>query len=185
MTAFLDPYRQSELSLTQLTEAARALLSRADAGPADERVTAFPDARTVRYYQSLGVVDKPTRYQGRSAIYGYRHLLQVVAVKLLQTRGFSLAQIQSALAGVRNAQLESAAVDALGRPGEQVPARPGPPSRPSPAHPPLPAPQPPRPLIAATLAPGVTVTLDPTLVANPQDVLERLARALPTPPEST
>jgi len=186
MTALLAPYRQAELSLTQLTDAARALLSRANSGPADERINAFPDARTVRYYQTLGAVDKPSRYDGRKAIYGYRHLLQVVAVKLLQARGFSLAQIQGALRGAPNAQLESAAVEALGQPGAPaVPAVPAVPTVPSPT--PLPTPPIPaaRALVAAVIAPGVTVTLDPTLVANPQAVLDRLARALLSPPEST
>ncbi len=50
-------------------------------GPEDQRVRAVPDARTVRYYQSIGLVDRPER-EGREAVYRWRHLLQVVAVKL-------------------------------------------------------------------------------------------------------
>ncbi len=35
--------------------------------------------RLLRHYVSMGVVDKPTR-EGRDALYGFRHLVQFVAV---------------------------------------------------------------------------------------------------------
>ena len=57
----------------------------------DERVRAVPDARTVRDYQTLGLLPKPQRYRGRSAMYGFEHLLRIVAVKLLQAHDQSLA----------------------------------------------------------------------------------------------
>ena len=43
--------------------------------------------------------------RGRSARYGPRHLLQLVAVKRLQAGGRSLAEIQMSLAGATNADL--------------------------------------------------------------------------------
>ncbi len=105
------PKRDTEFSLAELATTLAAFLAR-DHGaiepPADGRVRAAPDARTIRYYQSLGLVDRPLRYDGRQAVYGYRHLLQAAAVKLLQAQGLSLAQVQSALQGVSTAQLEDA-----------------------------------------------------------------------------
>ena len=46
----------------------------------DARVSAAPDARTVRYYATLGLLDRP-RIEGRQARYGERHLLQLLAIR--------------------------------------------------------------------------------------------------------
>lgn len=67
-------------------------------GVTDHRVSAAPDGRTVRYYTSLGLLDRP-RITGRQARYGSRHLVQLLAVKALQTQGFALAEIQQRLLG--------------------------------------------------------------------------------------
>jgi DNA-binding transcriptional MerR regulator len=72
----------------------------------DGRVTAAPDARTVRYYGTLGLVDRPGIVD-REARYGRRHLLQLVAVKALQARGLPLADVQARLYGCSNSELEN------------------------------------------------------------------------------
>ncbi len=158
MEALLERYRPTDMTLPELVAAARALLEKIDLPSADERVRAFPDARTVRYYQTLGLVPKPRRYRGRSALYGFEHLLRVLAVKLLQAQDQSLAQIQRALAPASPERLEAAVREALA------------------AGPPPPSPS--RPLISAALRPGVIVTIDPTLVDDPDAVLRRLAASL-------
>jgi DNA-binding transcriptional MerR regulator len=177
------PPAESEFTLADLTAAARALLIRAGVGAADDRISDFPDARTVRYYQSLGLVDRPSRYEGRAAIYGYRQLLQVLAVKLLQARGFSLSQVQGALTGVATERLEAAAREALGVP--EPPPSPEPSPEPAPDAPVFIDTRGPRSLIAALVAPGVTLTLDPEVVPDPEAVLRRVAAALSTPLSST
>lgn len=48
--------------------------------------------RVIRYYATEGVIDKPDRV-GRDAIYQFRHLLQILVCRLLQSEGFSIAQI--------------------------------------------------------------------------------------------
>ena len=58
-----------------------------------------PDARAVRWYASIGLVDRPVGGRGRGARYGVRHLRQLVAVRRLQADGWSLADIQGRLAG--------------------------------------------------------------------------------------
>ena len=73
---------------------------------ADRRVAAAPDARTVRYYGTLGLVDRPSIVE-REARYGQRHVLQLVAVKALQARGLPLAEIQARLYGRSNSELET------------------------------------------------------------------------------
>ncbi len=63
--------------------------------PANGQVRAVPDDRTVRYYGTIGLLDRPLAMRGRTALYGPRHLAQVVAIKRLQTMGRSLAEIQA------------------------------------------------------------------------------------------
>jgi DNA-binding transcriptional MerR regulator len=63
--------------------------------PKNGQVRAVPDERTVRYYGTLGLLDKPLAMRGRTALYGRRHLAQVVAIKRLQSAGRSLAEIQA------------------------------------------------------------------------------------------
>lgn len=72
----------------------------------DGRVNAAPDIRTVRYYATLGLVDRPQR-EGRDVRYGPRHLLQLLAVKALQAQGVSLAEIQAQVYARSNPELES------------------------------------------------------------------------------
>jgi DNA-binding transcriptional MerR regulator len=62
--------------------------------PKNGQVRAVPDDRTVRYYTALGLLDRPASMRGRTAIYGKRHLAQVIAIKRLQSAGHSLADIQ-------------------------------------------------------------------------------------------
>jgi DNA-binding transcriptional MerR regulator len=64
-----------------------------------------PDLRTIRYYTTLGLLDRPAAMRGRTALYARRHLLQLVAVKRLQARGLSLAEVQARLLGATDATL--------------------------------------------------------------------------------
>lgn len=72
----------------------------------DNRVAPVPDARTIRYYTTLGLVDRPG-LDGRQARYSKRHLLQLVAIKALQALNLPLAEIQSRLYGRSNVELEA------------------------------------------------------------------------------
>lgn len=161
----LDRHRDTELTIDELAAAAGDLLAAREADQPDGRVSAAPDARSIRYYQQLGIVSPPARYDGRRAVYGYRHLLQLLATKKLQARGLSLAQVQRALAGADTRRLEAALTDADAAPrrARSMPERPG--ARP-------------RGLAAAEVAPGVFVTIDPAVVRDAERVLHRISRAL-------
>src|SRR5260370_30458816 len=78
-------------------------------GQANGRVREGPDRRTIRYYTTLGLIDRPAEMRGRTALYGLRHLLQLVAIKRLQTHGLSLAEIQARLVGQTDAALRQLA----------------------------------------------------------------------------
>src|SRR4029077_19629897 len=98
---------------------ARVALALADdyAGSASGRVGDVPDARTIRYYTTLGLIDRPAAMRGRTALYSERHLAQLVAIKRLQAQGLSLAEVQGRLVGLADAALgELAQVPADGKP---------------------------------------------------------------------
>jgi len=75
-------------------------------GQPSGRVREIPDGRIVRYYTTLGLVDRPSRYERRVAIYSTRHLRQIVAIKRLQQTGRSLAEIQQVFATLDERALE-------------------------------------------------------------------------------
>ena len=80
-------------TLSELVEQAGASLATLPE-PKNGQVRAVPDERTVRYYGTIGLLDRPLAMRGRTALYGQRHLAQVVAIKRLQSAGRSLAEIQ-------------------------------------------------------------------------------------------
>lgn len=83
----------------------RALEEAAYDGQSSGRVRPVPDLRTIRYYTTLGLLDPPAEMRGRKAYYGRRHVLQLVAIKRLQSRGLSLVQIQQSIAGADDRSL--------------------------------------------------------------------------------
>jgi DNA-binding transcriptional MerR regulator len=141
-----------------------------DLEPPNGQVRAQPDERAVRYYTTLGLLDRASAMRGRTALYGRRHLAQVVAIKRLQAAGKSLADIQAYLPTVDDAELTRVS-------GVAVPARPPgrgragfwreTPAEPRAARDPDPADATPGGAsdgfirqAALALAPGVTITID-------------------------
>jgi DNA-binding transcriptional MerR regulator len=92
-------------NLDELAERVDAALAVDYPGQPSGRVRAVPDRRAIRWYTTIGLVDRPVAYQGRTALYGPRHLLQLVAVKRLQAKGLPLVAIQQELAGATDTQL--------------------------------------------------------------------------------
>ena len=82
------------LTLPALVDECAARI-RALPAPTNGQVRAVPDERTIRYYATLGLLDRPVAMRGRTALYNARHVAQVVAIKRLQLRGRSLAEIQT------------------------------------------------------------------------------------------
>ena len=65
-----------------------------------KRVTWAPNPRLIRYYTTLGLLDRAARFEGRTAYYSSKHLLQILAVKYLQLGGRRLEDIQGVLLGL-------------------------------------------------------------------------------------
>jgi DNA-binding transcriptional MerR regulator len=92
-------------TLDELAERVDVALAVDYAGPPSARVRAVPDRRAIRWYTTIGLIDRPVAHRGRTALYGPRHLLQLVAVKRLQASGRPLVAIQQELAGATDTQL--------------------------------------------------------------------------------
>src|SRR5262245_809679 len=92
--------REALWTLDDLTAQVALALSVDYEGSASGRVRDVPDRRTIRYYTTLGLIDRAAEMRGRTALYGRRHLLQLVAIKRLQVRGLSLEEIQQRLVGM-------------------------------------------------------------------------------------
>jgi DNA-binding transcriptional MerR regulator len=122
-------------TLDELGAEVKAALHTSNYRPAaSARVRAVPDRRTIRYYTTLGLLDRPAEMRGRTAFYGPRHLLQLVAIKRLQADGLTLSEVQQRLAGLPNQALEDLAAVALpgSRTAASVAGTPSVPSTPGP-----------------------------------------------------
>jgi DNA-binding transcriptional MerR regulator len=96
-------------TLAELTAEAASALSDGRSPQLNGRVRDLPNERMVRWYVTIGLVDPPLSRRGRVALYGPRHLLQVVAVKRRQSAGRSIADIQAELTGATDDTLRAVA----------------------------------------------------------------------------
>ncbi|MGH3760807.1 MerR family transcriptional regulator [Actinophytocola sp.] len=92
-------------TIEQLPDQVAALLAHNYEGQSNGRVRELPNGRTIRWYTTIGLVDRPAATRGRNALYGRRHLLQLAAVKRLQSAGRTLAEIQGLLVGATDRRL--------------------------------------------------------------------------------
>jgi DNA-binding transcriptional MerR regulator len=93
----LREYRQlAPWSLRDLAALVAAILDVAHVRPISAAARARPTQRTIRFYVTQGLVTPPEG-RGPAATYAYRHLLQVLAIKLRQMEGESLTTIADEL----------------------------------------------------------------------------------------
>lgn len=104
-------------TLSELAAEVAAQLARNYEAADNGQVRAIPDERAIRYYNTLGLLDRPDATRGRTALYGPRHLAQVVAIKRLQAAGRSLSEIRTLMASIDDPTLSRVA-------GVVVPPRP-------------------------------------------------------------
>lgn len=92
-------------TLEQLSDRVADLLADDYEGQRNGRVRELPNGRTIRWYTTIGLVDRPLATKGRVALYGWRHAFQLAAIKQLQAEGRSLAEIQERLLGASDGDL--------------------------------------------------------------------------------
>jgi DNA-binding transcriptional MerR regulator len=80
----------------------------AESGPTQERgtVSEVPDERTIRYYLSEGLLSPAEEKQGTASVFGYLHLLQLLAVKKLQAEHLPIRKIREVVGGRSERELE-------------------------------------------------------------------------------
>jgi len=83
-----------------------SLVDAAGIRPTNASARVAPSARSVRFYVANGLLDRPEG-TGTSATYGYRHFLQLLAIKIRQREGATLETIKG--------EMKSLAGDALER----------------------------------------------------------------------
>lgn len=91
---------------------ATALVDAAGMRPTNASARATPSARAVRFYVSHGLLDHPVG-RGTAATYHYRHLLQLLAIKIRQREGQTLDTIKAELAGATGDVLEKRVAQSL------------------------------------------------------------------------
>ncbi|GAA3995212.1 hypothetical protein GCM10022247_13740 [Allokutzneria multivorans] len=96
---------ESLWTIEQLPDQVAAMLSENYDGQSSGRVRELPNGRTIRWYTTIGLVDRPVAMRGRTALYGPRHVVQLAAVKRLQAAGLTLAEIQGELVGATDERL--------------------------------------------------------------------------------
>ncbi|TCM48873.1 MerR family transcriptional regulator [Kribbella sp. VKM Ac-2568] len=165
-------------TLAELAERVEAALADYP-GQVNGRVRAVPDGRAIRWYTTIGLVDRPAEMRGRTALYSRRHLLQLVAIKRRQAQGHTLAQIQAELAGATDESLQPIAALIADPPQPTADAL-----RPSRSRfwtdRPTPTPEPAAAelVTAIRIADGVTVVLDHAATTTP-DITRLAAAAAP------
>ena len=106
-------------NLRDLARLAAAILEAAAVRPVNTAAAALPSERTIRFYVAKHLVAAPEG-RGTAAIYAYRHLLQVLAIKLRQMEGATLTALADEMATTSGDVLERRVASALG-PGLPAP----------------------------------------------------------------
>jgi len=95
-----------DFKLDELVAIANQLISLVVPEQPSERVAETLNERTLRYYITEGLIDRPMGKEGTAALYGYRHLLQILAVKRLQGSYLPIKRIREVLTGRSNEEIE-------------------------------------------------------------------------------
>lgn len=91
---------------------ATQLVDAAGMRPTNASARAAPSARAVRFYVAHGLMDRPEG-AGTAATYSYRHLLQLLAIKIRQREGQTLEVIKQELKDTSGDALERRVAQAL------------------------------------------------------------------------
>lgn len=100
-------------NIRDLAALAGAVLDASGVTPINAAAQSRPSDRTIRFYVARQLMSPPEG-RGTAATYGYRHLLQLFAIKLRQMEGATLTSITRELAESPGDVLEKRVATALG-----------------------------------------------------------------------
>jgi DNA-binding transcriptional MerR regulator len=109
--------RHAPWNVRDLAATAAAILAGSRVRPLSASAAVAPAERTIRFYVARGLLGPPEG-RGTAATYSYRHLLQLLAIKLRQMEGAPLAAITREFHDATGDVLERRVASAL---GEQLP----------------------------------------------------------------
>jgi DNA-binding transcriptional MerR regulator len=104
--------KQAPWNARGLAAHATSIVDAAGMRPTNAAARAALSARAVRFYVSSGLLDRPEG-KGTAATYGYRHLLQLLAIKVRQREGQTLETIKRELAEQTGDALERRVAQSL------------------------------------------------------------------------
>ncbi|HEU5050281.1 MAG TPA: MerR family transcriptional regulator [Gemmatimonadales bacterium] len=112
--ATLREYRPlAPWGLRDLAALAGAILDASGVVPINAAARAHPTERTIRFYVARGLVSPPEG-RGTAAVYTYKHLLQVLAIKLRQMEGATLETIVREAESLSGDMIERRVAQTLG-----------------------------------------------------------------------
>ncbi len=121
----MDAFRErTDLSIEELVGLIARWTPAVAARQSRHKVTEIPTERTIRYYVSAGLIDRPLRYEGTRALYGFRHFLQALSIKALQARYFPLRKVRSVISDRTALELEGVLLRMEGEPRTEAEATP-------------------------------------------------------------
>ena len=107
-TAKLYKHRgRIDIKLDELVGIANELINLVVPRQPSDRVAEILNERSLRYYITEGLIDRPVGKEGTAALYGYRHLLQALIVKALQGAYLPIKRIREILTGKNDRELEA------------------------------------------------------------------------------
>ncbi|MBW1701305.1 MAG: MerR family transcriptional regulator [Deltaproteobacteria bacterium] len=95
----------NEFSIDELVEHAAQMIQLFVPKQERYKVTDYPDVRTVRFYTTRGLMDKPHRYSGQQAVYRVKHLIQLIVIKYLQSQYLSIKKVAEMINGLSQEEL--------------------------------------------------------------------------------
>lgn len=99
--------RKKNFRLRELIEYANVLFPAFTVDREYSRGKGFLSERTVRYYIKEDLIDKPVCYKGGYAFFSYRHILQTIVIKYLQSNEKTLKEIYKISRKLNNRDLEA------------------------------------------------------------------------------
>jgi DNA-binding transcriptional MerR regulator len=104
--------KQAPWNARGLAAHATALVDAAGIRPTNASARAAPSARAVRFYVANGLLARPDG-KGTAATYHYRHLLQLLAIKIRQREGATLDTIRGEMKDLTGDALERRVAQSL------------------------------------------------------------------------
>jgi DNA-binding transcriptional MerR regulator len=113
LLALRDYAKLAPWNIRDLATIAGGLLDASGVTPINAAAQSRPSDRTIRFYVTRHLMSAPDG-RGTAATYGYRHLLQLLAIKLRQMEGVTLMAIERDLAESPGDVLEKRVASSLG-----------------------------------------------------------------------